>query len=65
MNRQLAEEERSGMRGLWAEDGIRIVYTNNGFGSSDWRGEKSYEQAMGLEEWCDMNKRWTEEEQFI
>ena len=31
MNRQLAEEEGSGMRGLWAEDGIRIVYKNIGF----------------------------------
>ena len=28
MNRQLAEEERSGTRRLWAEDGIRIVYKN-------------------------------------
>ena len=26
MNRQLAEEEGSGMRGLWAEDWIRTVY---------------------------------------
>ena len=31
MNRQLAEEGRSGMRGLWAEDGIRTVYENIGF----------------------------------
>ena len=31
MNRQLAEEEGSGMRGLWADDGICIVYKNIGF----------------------------------
>ena len=62
MNRQLPEERRSGMRGMWAEDGIRTVSKKHKVSGAQTEEEHCFltygSGAWTAEERSDMKEQW-------